>query len=273
MLEAKHFSAQAEPKGAYALPVEFDGRVAQGALWHAVRAFRNNQRQGTASTKTRAEVSGGGRKPWKQKGTGRARQGSTRAVQWVGGGIAHGPRPRKYTTPLNKKVKQLARRSALNQRAADGAIHVIEALDFAVPKTRDLSALLTKLGVTDRNVLLLTAGHKPNVHLSGRNLPGVHVLRYEEATAYDVLWAGAVVIEERALGGHHVDGSEAAARKASPRQRRVTKAEAKTAKAATRAPRKVPKKVAKTTTRKTTKKTTKKVPKKATKSSKKKGRS
>jgi large subunit ribosomal protein L4 len=264
MLEAKHYSAQAEPKGAYALPAEYDGRVSEGALWHAVRAFQNNQRQGTASTKTRAEVSGGGRKPWRQKGTGRARQGSTRAVQWVGGGVAHGPRPRSYTTPLNRKVRQLARRSALNQRAAEGAIHVIETLDFAAPKTRDMAALLGKLGLPAGNVLVLTAEHNANAHLSGRNLPGVAVRRYDEAAAYEILWAGAIVVEEQALGGHHVEGSEAAARKKSKtttRQKRVAKASAKAPKAAKKVARKKKTTAKKATTRKKT----------AKKSSKKKG--
>jgi large subunit ribosomal protein L4 len=266
MPEAKHYTAAAEPKGAYALPAEFDGTVAQGALYHAVRAFRNNQRQGNAYTKTRAEVSGGNQKPWKQKGTGRARQGSTRAVQWVGGGVAHGPRPRSYTTPLNRKVRQLARRSAFNQRAAEGAIHVIEDLTFETPKTQLLHGLLDKLGLREHNVLVLTAGHKPNVYLSGRNLDGVAVQRYEDAAAYDVLWARALVIEESALGGHHVDGSEAKAKKATTRQKRVTKASGKVAKRAATKATKATKKSAKTT------KATKQVAKKATKSSKKKGR-
>jgi len=107
MLEAQFYAANAKAKGAYTLPAEFDGVVKEGALYHAVRAHRNNQRQGTHATKTRAEVSGGSRKPWRQKGTGRARQGSTRAPNWVGGGIAFGPQPRSYRTDLPRKVRHL----------------------------------------------------------------------------------------------------------------------------------------------------------------------
>ena len=117
MPEATLYTAGAKKKGSYALPDEFDGTVNKTVLYHAVRAFRNNQRQGTASTKTRSEVSGGGRKPYRQKGTGRARQGTIRAPHYPGGGVAFGPKPRSYQTDLNRKVKRLARQSALNARA------------------------------------------------------------------------------------------------------------------------------------------------------------
>ncbi len=207
MLEAHHFSAAAKRKGTYALPEEFDGRVNQAALYHAVRAFRNNQRQGTHSTKTRAEVSGGNRKPWRQKGTGRARQGSIRAAQWVGGGTVFGPRPRGYTTELNRKVKRLARQSAFNARANEGSLFVIEALEFAKPRTREMVELLDKLELADRKVLVLTAETRPAVYLSGRNLQDVRVMRYADAAAYDVMWSDAVVIEENAIGGHAIKGA------------------------------------------------------------------
>ena len=177
MLEARHYAADATAKGNYALPAEFDGVVNEGALYHAVRAYRNNQRQGNASTKTKAEVSGGNRKPWRQKGTGRARQGSIRAPQWAGGGVVFGPRPRSYRTDLPRKVRQVARRSALNARARDGAVLVVEPLDFEAPKTQRLVALLEGMGVAGQRVLILTAEHRPQVYLSGRNVPGVHVMR------------------------------------------------------------------------------------------------
>jgi large subunit ribosomal protein L4 len=201
MLEAQLYSPTAQRKGRYVLPAEFDGVVKEGALYHAVRAYLNNQRQGTHSVKTRAEVSGGNQKPWRQKGTGRARQGSTRAPHWVGGGVAFGPKPRSYRTELPRKVRQLARRSALNARAAVGAIHVVEGFTFTAPKTRQLAELIGTLGLTGKNVLVLTAEVNPHLYLSGRNLPGVEVMRYRDAAAYDVLWADALVVEQAAIGG------------------------------------------------------------------------
>jgi len=213
MLEAAHYSsAGARHKSPFALPKDyFDGEVNEPVLHSAVRAFLNNQRQGTAATKTRSFVSGGNQKPWKQKGTGRARQGSSRAPHWRGGGVVFGPSPRSYETDLPKKVKQLARRSALNARAREGALHVVEAIAFAAPKTSQLVELLGKLGVAEAKVLVLTATHRPAVWLSGRNLPKVDVLQYTEASAYDILWADQVVIEEAAL-----TGSEAVANPAAP---------------------------------------------------------
>jgi large subunit ribosomal protein L4 len=184
------------------LPAAYSGEVHEGALYHSVRAYLSNQRQGTHSTKTRAEVSGGGAKPWRQKGTGRARQGTTRAPQWRGGGVVFGPKPRSYRVDLPRKVKRLAKQSALNARAQDGAVYVIESLAFEVPKTRQLVDLLTKLEIADKKVLLMTADNRPEVFLSSRNLPRVHVIRYSNASAYEVLWANALVIEEAAFAQH-----------------------------------------------------------------------
>jgi large subunit ribosomal protein L4 len=152
-------------------------------------------------TKSRSFVSGGNQKPWKQKGTGRARQGSIRAPHWRGGGIVFGPTPRDYRTDIPRKVRQLARRSALNARAREGALHVVERLAFRSPKTSQLAGLLGSLGLAGRKALVLTAGHNANAYLSGRNLPTVEVMAYPEASAYDILWSDAVVIEEGALTG------------------------------------------------------------------------
>jgi large subunit ribosomal protein L4 len=152
-------------------------------------------------TKSRSFVSGGNQKPWKQKGTGRARQGSIRAPHWRGGGIVFGPTPRDYRTEIPRKVRQLARRSALNARAREGAVHVVERLAFRSPKTAQLAGLLGSLGLAGRKALVLTAGHNPNAYLSGRNLPTVEVMAYPEASAYDVLWSEVVVVEEGALTG------------------------------------------------------------------------
>jgi large subunit ribosomal protein L4 len=203
MIEAPHYSATGAKRDAsFALPADpFDGTVNEPVLHQAVKVFLNNQRQGTAKTKTRSFVSGGNQKPWKQKGTGRARQGSTRAPHWRGGGIVFGPIPRDYRTDIPRKVKQLARKSALNARAREGALHVVEQFAFRTPKTARLAALLASLGLTERKVLVLSAGTNEALYLSGRNLPSVDVMPFAQASAYDVLWADAVVVEEGALTG------------------------------------------------------------------------
>jgi large subunit ribosomal protein L4 len=203
MIEAPHYAADGAKRGSnFQLPAEyFDGTVNEPVLHQAVKVYLNNQRQGTHMTKSRSFVSGGNQKPWKQKGTGRARQGSIRAPHWRGGGIVFGPTPRDYRTEIPRKVRQLARRSALNARAREGALHVVERLAFRAPKTAQLAGLLGSLGLAGRKALVLTAGHNANAYLSGRNLATVEVMAYPEASAYDILWSDAVVVEEGALTG------------------------------------------------------------------------
>src|SRR5512134_374769 len=148
MIEAPMFNAAgARLKTPFALPADyFDGTVHPSVLHDAVKVFLINQRQGTAKAKGRSEVSGGNQKPWKQKGTGRARQGSTRAPHWRGGGVVFGPLPRDYRTGIPRKVRQLARKSALNARAAEGRLLVVERMDFTEPKTSRMAELIDKLG-------------------------------------------------------------------------------------------------------------------------------
>jgi large subunit ribosomal protein L4 len=203
MIEAPHYSAAGAKRGTnFSLPQDyFDGTVNEPVLHQAVKVYLNNQRQGTHKTKSRSFVSGGNQKPWKQKGTGRARQGSIRAPHWRGGGVVFGPTPRDYRTEIPRKVRQLARKSALNARAREGAVHVIERLAFRAPKTAQLVDLLESLGLEGRKALVLTAGHNANAYLSGRNIPTVEVMAYPEASAYDILWSEAVVVEEGALTG------------------------------------------------------------------------
>src|SRR5262245_31513792 len=234
MLEALHYTAAAKKKSSYALPAEFVGTVNQPSLFYAVRAYLNNQRHGTHDTKTRGEVSGGNQKPWRQKGTGRARQGSTRAPNWPGGGKIFGPTPHRYRTELPRKVRRLARKSALNARANEGRIHVIEALEFAEPKTSRMAEIISNLELTGQKVLVLTQDVQPNVYKSGRNIPGVRVERFQDVSAYDIMWADGLVVEESALGGHVVAGS------ASTREKRVKKSAAKPKKAVAAAPKKKP---------------------------------
>src|SRR6185295_16017503 len=166
-LEAPAFTAKGTSRDSVALPSDlFDGTVHMPAMHQAVKAFLANQRQGNASTKIRKYVTGGNQKPWKQKGTGRARQGSTRAPQWVGGGTVFGPTPRPYDEYVPRQVRALAKKSALNARANEGAIYVIDAFNYDAPKTSSLIALLARLDVSDKKVLVLTDGVKPNVFLS-----------------------------------------------------------------------------------------------------------
>ena len=216
MIEAVHYSASGtRHKGAFVLPVElFDGTVNEPVLHQAVKTYLGNQRQGTAQTKTRSFVSGGNKKPWRQKGTGRARQGSIRSPLWRGGGIVFGPIPRDYRAAIPRKVRQLARRSALNARAREGNLVVVDPVSFEAPKTRQLAGLLEKMGLLDRKVLVLTNGLNRNLYLSGRNLPSAEVMSFAEASAYDVLWADTVVVEQGALGNGAVleAGEEAPSR-------------------------------------------------------------
>jgi large subunit ribosomal protein L4 len=165
-----------------------------------VKAFMANQRQGNASTKIRKYVVGGNQKPWKQKGTGRARQGSTRAPHFVGGGTVFGPTPRPYDEYVPRQSRALAKKSALNARANEGAIYVIDAFNFDAPKTAAIITLIGRLDVADKKVLVLTDGVKKNVFLSGRNVPNVHVMPYGDSSTYHILWSDVVLVEAGALG-------------------------------------------------------------------------
>ena len=199
--QAATYTAGGTQRDAVDLPTTvFDGTVNMSVMHQAVKAFMANQRQGNASTKIRKYVTGGNQKPWKQKGTGRARQGSTRAPQWVGGGTVFGPIPRSYAEYVPRQVRALARKSALNARARENAIMVIDQFSFDAPKTSRMQALISRLGLDGRKVLILTDGAKTNVHLSGRNMPTVHVLPYADVSTYHILWSDVVLIESSAIG-------------------------------------------------------------------------
>jgi large subunit ribosomal protein L4 len=199
--DAAAYTGNGTSRDRVALPADmFDGVVNKPVLHQAVKAFLANQRQGNAATKTRGKVIGGNQKPWKQKGTGRARQGSIRAPNWVGGGTVFGPIPRSYAQFVPKQVRALARKSAFNARAREGSVILIDAFNYDAPKTSRLAAFVERLGVADQKVLILTDGVKSNLHLSGRNLPTVHVLPYSDVSAYHILWSDVVLIEGSAIG-------------------------------------------------------------------------
>ena len=199
-IQARAFSADGKAKGAMTLPEAlFDGTVNVPVIHQVVKATLANQRQGTASTKTRGKVTGGNQKPWKQKGTGRARQGSTRAPHWPGGGTVFGPTPRDYTQRVQKKVRALGKKSALNVRARENDLLVIDAFEMTAPSTKAMLSLLGKLGVADRKVLFLTDGVKPMTFLSARNIPSTHVMPYQDVGTYHVMWSDVVIIEASAL--------------------------------------------------------------------------
>ena len=169
------------------------------AVMHeAVKNYLANQRQGTQSTLTRAEVRGGGRKPWRQKGTGRARQGSTRAPQWIHGGIALGPKPRDYGYHMNKKSRQLAIKSALSAKAAAGNIRVIENLDLSEVKTKNFVKVLSDVGATGKS-LVVTPEVRRNVVLSARNIPGVRTTISSIISVYDILRADKFIVDKAAV--------------------------------------------------------------------------
>jgi large subunit ribosomal protein L4 len=199
-MKAKAYTAAgAARSGEFELPGDlFDGTVHEAVLHQVVTAIQANGRQGTHSTKTRQTIRGGGAKPWRQKGTGRARQGSIRSAQWRGGAVVFGPQPRSYRLQVPKGIRQLAIRSALNARAAEGSLVVIEPLSLDAPRTKTIVELLDSIEASG-NVVLLTDGLKKNVYLSARNLPGVLVRPWGEASAYDLIWSDVLVIEETAF--------------------------------------------------------------------------
>ena len=236
--KAAAFTAGGTERARVDLPPDlFDGTINMPVMHQAVKAYLGNQRLGLAYTKTRGLVTGGNQKPWKQKGTGRARQGSRRAPQWVGGGTVFGPTGRNYNQTVPRQIRVLARKSAFNARARENALIVIDNFNYEKPSTKQMISLLGALGVTDKRVLVLTDGNKPNVFLSGRNLQRTHVMPYADVSTYHVLWSDVVLIESNALG-YALDSVEEKPRAARPKSetksRGAEKAEAKAERGAAR---------------------------------------
>jgi large subunit ribosomal protein L4 len=159
----------------------------QGVLHEAVVNFLANQRQGTHATKTKGLISGGGKKPWKQKGTGRARSGSTRSPLWRGGGTIFGPQPRDYSYKLPKKVKRLALMNAFHEKLSSGEVIILDGFSIEKPRTKDVVAILKNLDLQNKSVLIILPEKDDAVVLSARNIPGVNVVRAADVNVYDVI--------------------------------------------------------------------------------------
>ena len=167
-------------------------------VYESIVLYTASRRQGTASTKTRSEVSGGGRKPWRQKGTGNARQGSIRAPQWVGGGIVFGPTPRDYSKKMNKKERRLALKSALTYKANDKAIIAVDKFELESNKTKAMLSLLKDLNVEGK-ALIVTTELTDNILLASRNIRNIKLVLANELNTYDVLYCDKLIITEDAV--------------------------------------------------------------------------
>ncbi len=199
MPTVKIYNMLGKEAGEMELSADIFGVEPNAAVLHsAVVNYLANQRQGTQSTKTRTEVSGGGRKPWRQKGTGHARQGSIRAPQWTHGGIALGPKPRSYNYVLPKKMRRLALKSALSSMVADGALLVLDELKLDEIKTKTVAAMLTALNA-DRKVLLVLPEKNDVAVKSARNIPGVKTALVNTINTYDILNADKLIVVKDAV--------------------------------------------------------------------------
>ena len=175
----------------------FGAEVSTDVLHQVVVALLANKRQGTQSAKTRAEVSGGGIKPWRQKGTGRARQGSIRSPQWIHGGIVFAPKPRSYRTSIPKSMKRVAMKSALSSKVVDNEMIVLESLELAAPKTKEIVSMLNAFEA--QKALIVTAESNENVYKSGRNIEGVRVMPVNNINVYDLLKYDKLIITKEAV--------------------------------------------------------------------------
>lgn len=187
-------------KGEIELPKSLFGiKPSQHAVYEACKTNLASRRRGTASTKTRSEVRGGGRKPWRQKGTGRARIGSIRSPIWVGGGVAFGPKPRDYGYRIPKKVRKLALKSALSAKALEEKIHVVEDFSFSEPRTKTMEDVLRALGLKGKETLLLVSSFDENVFKSGRNLRYLTIKPAKDLNCYEVLRSEYLVVTQSVL--------------------------------------------------------------------------
>jgi large subunit ribosomal protein L4 len=200
MVKAKIYATTGQELSEMELPVHLFGiKPHQGALHDAVRAHLAACRRGTASTKGRSEVSGGGKKPWRQKGTGRARAGTIRSPLWVGGGVVFGPKPHRFGMKLPHKVVRLALKSALSACAQDGRVVVLESISMEAPKTKTLYEILRNMGFSTGKSLLVLDTYDQNIFTSGRNIDGLTMRTANAIHAYDILNSDHVIFTKSAL--------------------------------------------------------------------------
>lgn len=198
-MNTKVYSAQGEPVRDIELSdAVFGCEISRGSVYYVIKNELANRRQGTASTKTRAEVKGSGAKPWAQKGTGRARAGHKRSPLWVGGGIIFGPKPRDYSYTTPKKIKRLAMRSILSLKVKEERLKVVEDFTIESGKTKDLRGILAKLGSPERTVFVL-GGEDGMIRRAGRNLPWLTFLSYNRLCAHDLFYGRTVLVQESAV--------------------------------------------------------------------------
>jgi large subunit ribosomal protein L4 len=197
-----------EPKGTVELPdAVFAQKVRKDIIWEAVNVYLANQRQGTAKTKTRAEVSGGGKKPWRQKHTGRARHGSTRSPIWRHGGVVFGPIPRDYSMKLPAGKRAMALQMSLSSLRQENRLRVVEDFDVPSGKTRDLAKVLSDLGLGENSTLLVLEKASPTMNRAARNMPLLDLMRVQDLNAYSVLGHETLVFMESAIGGLRTEGT------------------------------------------------------------------
>lgn len=200
-MKAQKYSKEGKLVGEIELPANLFGTgVSTGAIYDAIKAENANLRQGTHSTKDKSEVRGGGRKPWAQKGTGRARQGSSRAPHWVGGGVIHGPKPRDYSSNLSRNVKRKAVLSILNKKADESRIKVIEDINPETYSTKTIFGILKNMEISDKgNVGFVVTGENQFMKRSTRNIPFLKYVNSKRIVCRDILYNNSLVISESAL--------------------------------------------------------------------------
>lgn len=199
-MEIKVYDRNCNEKGSIKLPdVLIAPKVDSNFLYEVVKYYLANQRAGTASTKTRAEVRGGGRKPWKQKHTGRSRQGSIRSPLWKGGGVVFGPKPRDFSLDMPKKKLQLALKQVITARAKDGKIYLFESFDFEKPKTKEFANILDKLNISDKKVMIVFDNFSDNLVKSIRNIDNLNYKRAVDVNAYDLITSDVLILNDKAV--------------------------------------------------------------------------
>ncbi|MCX7905720.1 MAG: 50S ribosomal protein L4 [Elusimicrobiales bacterium] len=199
-MEVKVYDMNAQEKGKIEIPdVLIEEEVNKYFLHEVVKYYLSNERVGTASTKTRAEVSGGGRKPWRQKHTGRSRQGSIRSPLWKGGGVVFGPKPRDYSLDIPKKKLKLALKQALTQRLKENAVYIFEVFSFSQPKTKNFVSLINNLSLANKKILVVLSEVNDATLKSMRNYPYVEYVSAQNVNAYDILNSEVILMDKNAL--------------------------------------------------------------------------